>query len=237
MACATEREVEMLELMTRGLRRWGKPGALYLDNGATYSGEMLATACTRLKISLIHARPYDPQARGKMERFWRTLREGCLDHLGQVARLHDVQARLLVWLDAHYHQAAHGGLMGRSPEVEWARREITPVEESSLAAALTAHGRRRVRKDGTLSVGGIDLETDQGFLAGRLVQIERNLAKPTAPPVIVYEGRRHPLRFVDPLANGKRPRPFTPKPGIDAVAFDPTGALLDQVFGRTKDGE
>jgi transposase InsO family protein len=35
----------------------------------------LSTACARLGVSLLHARPYDSQARGKMERFWRTLRE------------------------------------------------------------------------------------------------------------------------------------------------------------------
>ncbi|MDP6946172.1 MAG: DDE-type integrase/transposase/recombinase, partial [Myxococcota bacterium] len=215
--CATEREVEMLELMTRGLRRWGAPATLFLDNGPTYSGEMLATACARLKISLLHARPYDPQARGKMERFWRSLREGCLDHLGQVARLHDVQVRLLAWLDAHYHKAPHAGLMGGSPGAAWLDRELTPTDEAALGVALTAHGRRRVRKDGTLSVGGVDWETDQGFLAGRLVRVERNLAEPTTPPVLVHEEKRYPLRFVDPVANGKQRRHFTPKPGIDAV--------------------
>lgn len=62
---SSEREVEMLELTSRALRRWGgAPGLLYLDNGSTYSGEMLATACARLKITLLHARPHDPQARG-----------------------------------------------------------------------------------------------------------------------------------------------------------------------------
>lgn len=230
--CSNEREVEMLELMTRALRRWGACGTLYLDNGSTYTGETLATACARLQISLSHARPYDPQARGKMERFWRTLRQGCLDHLGQVSRLHDVQVRLLAWLDGHYHQAPHGGLMGRTPETVWLERELKPIEEAQLAAALTAHGRRRVRRDGTLSVGGLDWETDQGFLAGRLIRVERNLLEPMTPPVLVHEDRRYPLRLVDPVANGKKRRIFTPKPGIDAVEFDPNQVLLDSVFGR-----
>lgn len=233
MVCRTEREVEMLELMTRAVRRWGAARTLYLDNGATYSGKMLATACARLQISLIHAQPYDPQARGKMERFWRTLREGCLDHLGAAQNLHDVRVRLLAWLDAHYHVAPHAGLMGRAPIDAWAERELTPVDEAALNAALMAHGRRKVRKDGTISVGGLDWEVDQSFLAGRVVRIERSLAEPTAPPVLVHEEQRHVLRLVDPVANGKRrQRDFTPKPGIDAVGFDPATALLDSVLGR-----
>jgi transposase InsO family protein len=63
-----EREVAMLDLMLEGLRLYGAPEILYLDNGSTYRGEALATACGRLSINLRHAAPYDPQARGKMER-------------------------------------------------------------------------------------------------------------------------------------------------------------------------
>src|SRR5215212_5587529 len=72
----TEKEVDMLGLFVDALRVHDKPGALYLDNGSTYRGEILQTVCARLGITLLHARPYDPQARGKMERFWRTLRDG-----------------------------------------------------------------------------------------------------------------------------------------------------------------
>ena len=93
----TEREDDMLGLFLGVLRRNGRPDALYLDNGSTYRGEALRIACERLDITLLHARPYDAPARGKMERFWRTLREGCLDHLGTMTSLHDVQARLLAF--------------------------------------------------------------------------------------------------------------------------------------------
>jgi transposase InsO family protein len=62
-------------------------------------GDALATLYSRLGIGRLHAKPHDPQARGKMERFWRTLREQCLDHVGELVSLHDVQVRLLAWLD------------------------------------------------------------------------------------------------------------------------------------------
>jgi putative transposase len=234
MATSNEREVEMLELWVRALRSLGAgPRTLYLDNGSTYSGETLLTACGRLDVSLVHARPYDPQARGKMERFWRTMRGGCLDHLGQVASLHDVQVRLLAWIDQHYHAAPHAGLMGKTPAQVWADRDLLPVSEERLQAALVTEARRRVRKDCTLSVGGVEWETDAGFLAGRVVRVARSLAEPTAAPWLVHEGRKLRLRQVDPKANGTRPRKeFTPKPGVDAVAFDPAGALLDRYLGR-----
>ncbi len=52
--------------------------------------------------TLIHAKPYDAPARGKMERFSRTLREGCLDHTGSLGSLHDLNVRLWAFIDQHY---------------------------------------------------------------------------------------------------------------------------------------
>ena len=133
-AMHTEREVDMLGLLSRSVRRHGLPDALYLDNGSTYSGATLRLACERLGITLIHARPYSPEARGKMERFWRTLRESVLDHLGSMAALHDVNVRLWAFLDQHYHQAPHAGLLGRSPASVWQAAEhgIDDLDEQRL---------------------------------------------------------------------------------------------------------
>jgi transposase InsO family protein len=237
----TEREVDMLDLLVKALLSHPKPRLLYLDNGSTYSGETLATACGRLGIQLLHASPHDPEARGKMERFWRTLREGCLDHLGTVASLHDVQVRLLAFLDQHYHVAPHAGLMGLAPSREWAGatvRDKDVVTEEALRTALTVRGRRRVLRDTTVSVGGIDWELDQGWLAGQNVTVARCLFRPTEPPWVEHGGDRYELRPVDPKANSHiKRRRRAPTAGLDAVDFDPNGALLDKALRRNRKEE
>src|SRR5690606_17464880 len=142
-ACVTERESEMLMLIVKALRTHDAPETLYLDNGATYSGDAPKTVCARLGISLVHAKPYDPEARGKMERFWRTLRQGCLDHLGSTASLHDVQVRLLAFVDQRYHVTPYASLMGQTPlgVYEEGRSKETPeLTEAMLEKALTVHG-------------------------------------------------------------------------------------------------
>lgn len=229
-----EREVDLLELLVRALRRHGRPDALYLDNGSTYRGQMLATVCARLHISLLHARPYDPQARGKMERFWRTLRQECLDFLGDVASLHDVNVRLWAFLDQLYHRRPHAGLMGRSPEGVYAerQRQDVPVDETALRDAFTARSRRRVRRDSTLGVDGLDFEVDAAFLAGRLVTVGHCLLDRPAAPWIEHEDRRYPLRTVDPCKNARRPRAYRPDAQRRHVPFDPPTALLDRAVGR-----
>ncbi|MBK9262301.1 MAG: transposase family protein [Polyangiaceae bacterium] len=61
----TEKEEDMLVILVDAFRRHGLPDAMYFDNGSTYRGDILQTVCARLKITLLHAKPYDPQARGK----------------------------------------------------------------------------------------------------------------------------------------------------------------------------
>jgi hypothetical protein len=210
---------------------------MYLDNGATYRGEALKLACERLGITLIHARPYDAPARGKMERFWRSLRQGCLDYMGSMTSLHDVQVRLDAWLDQHYHRTPHAGLMGKAPAEVWdaAARERKPddLDEDKLRTALTIRERRRVRRDTTVSVAGQTYELDQGFLAGRIVTVARCLLPDVAqPPWVEHDGKRFGLHPSDPVANSRKPRRREERPAQTGVTFDPPGALLDRAAGR-----
>lgn len=244
-AMHTECEVDMLKILVSALRRFGPPDVLYLDNGSTYRGEVLATACSRLNITLLHAQPYDPQARGKMERFWRTLRQGCLDHLGTLRSLHELNIRLLAFVDQHYHRRPHAGLMGRTPAAIHVPDPTLPaddLDERKLEAALTVRENRRVRRDTTISVGGKDWELDQGFLAGRVVTVAHSLLVPDSAPWIEHEGKRYPTHPVDPAANRRRKRPArypgSNGGGATTAAFDPAGAMVRKMVGRrrTADG-
>ena len=226
----TEKETEMLALCVDALRRHGKPDAFYLDNGSTYRGDILKVACSRLGITLLHARPYDPEARGKMERFWATLRQGCLNYLGAVASLADINATLRAFLDKRYHCAPHAGLFGQTPERVYAERPDgeRAVDEKALRHALTERTRRRVSGDNIVSVDGVAWQLDQGYLAGQIVTVARCFVAPNEPPWVEVEGKRLMLHPVDPEANARRKRP--PRgPAAErptrAVDFNPARAL------------
>jgi putative transposase len=232
-----EREVDMLALLVRAVRRHSPPDALYLDNGSTYRGQALSLATARMGSVLIHARPYDAPARGKMERFWRTLREGCLKFTGSLTTLHELNVRLWAWVDERYHKAPHGGLMGKTPESVYNAAPRCPddFDEARLRTALTIHARRRVRRDNTVAMDGQDWETDLGFLAGRLVTVGRCLVEPDEPPWIEHEGRCYPLHLVDPVRNAGRPRSVCclDRPHEARVPFDPPKTALDRTLGRS----
>jgi transposase InsO family protein len=246
-AHTTEKEVDMLGMLVDALRVHGKPDGLYLDNGSTYRGEILQTVCARLGITLLHARPYDPQARGKMERFWRTLREGCLDYLGQVASLADLNERLAAWLAKRYHAVPHGSLFGKSPAGVYATRPAGAgaIDEAKLRGALTIRSRRRVSNDNVVSLDGVPWELDQGFLAGQVITVAHCFSTPTEPPWVEHEGKRLALHPLDPIKNASRKRlrlkgsaPAAPRRPVD---FNPVAALLrtpsDSAASPKEEGE
>ncbi|MFY0563631.1 DDE-type integrase/transposase/recombinase [Archangium lansingense] len=230
-ARCSEREEDMLSLFLAALRRWGRPDALYLDNGSTYSGKALATACARLGTALVHARPYDPEARGKMERFWRTLRQGVLDHLERSLCLSDVQQRLDTFLLRHYHSQPHSSLFGDSPGIVWEARQTHAVCEQQLRQALTLSATRRVSKDGVVRIEGQLFELRQGFLAGRLVTVSHCLVEGLAPEAFVeHDGRRYALRPLDTRLNGatRRPPRREPSAPTSSTSFDPNAPSLSE---------
>lgn len=223
-----EREETMLSLFAQALMEHGKPDALYLDNGATYRGVILQLVCARLGITLLHAKPYDAPARGKMERFWRRMREEALEHVGQVASLADVEEKLRAWLVRFYQCTPHAGILGRTPAARFAEGEKVRIAEQELREALTVRVRRRVRRDTTITMGGAVYEVPFGYLAGQLVTVATSLFD-GKEPVLELDNRRIPLGRVDPIQNGKtrrsprRPAPERPDHPVD---FDP-GKTLD----------
>jgi transposase InsO family protein len=242
-AAHAEREIDMLRVFVDALRVHGAPRTLYLDNGPTYRGDTLRIACARLGVSLLHPRARDPEAKGKIERFFRTLREGCLDHMGAVSSLHDINARLLAWLDRHYHRAPHAGLLGLSPGKVWhearAQRPADGLDEPQLREALIVRERRRVRRDTTVSVEGEDFELDQGFLAGAKVLVAYCPLDQPLAPWVEHLGATYQLRRVDPRANAHRRRPPR-RPKVDTAStsshtsFDPAQTLLNSALGKNR---
>ncbi len=102
-------EVMMTELMA-SVRTHGKPLRFYTDNGACYASKHLKFACANLGIQLIHTPPGKPRGRGKVERFFRTVRDQFLDGPKSPAHTLDGLNKILrVWISS-YHKRIHSSL-------------------------------------------------------------------------------------------------------------------------------
>jgi len=106
--------MEITELVLKdALLTYGLPKILYCDNGAVYASQHLQLVCARLGIALVHSKPYDSPARGKIERFWRTIRECFLPVVPTDCNysLDQFNNMFRSWLDKDYHRKVHHGIL------------------------------------------------------------------------------------------------------------------------------
>ncbi|MBG0779673.1 MAG: transposase, partial [Desulfotignum balticum] len=106
-------EIMMTELMA-SIRTHGKPIRFYTDNGACYASKHLKFVCANLGIHLIHTPPGKPRGRGKVERFFRSVRDQFLDGENPPAHtLEGLNKAFREWVSS-YHKRIHSSL-GVSP--------------------------------------------------------------------------------------------------------------------------
>ncbi|HET6829542.1 MAG TPA: DDE-type integrase/transposase/recombinase [Ramlibacter sp.] len=196
-----------LPVFKQALLRRGLPQRLYVDNGANYRSQHLALVCARLGVALIHARPYQPQGKGKQERWFRTVRERFLATLGpaDTDSLERLNQRLWAWVEGEYHHSPHRGLDGRTPLDCWALAEAAPQPpgpQLDLDALFLFEARRRVQRDRTVSLAGTLYEVDAA-LVGQTVTLRYDPAAPPARGIQVWhEGRQvEQARPLDAYAN------------------------------------
>lgn len=222
-----EREVDMLSVLCGALLKFPAPDALYLDNGSCYRGDVLALACTRLDIRLVHAAPHDPEARGTQERLWRTLRQQVTDHVGAHTP-NELNVALLAWLDARYHRRPHGGLLGKTPWAVFSEGIATlpaPRTARELARALEVTVTRVVAKDGTFQLDGATWEVAGRHLAQKRIEV---IVDPFAglPLRATHDGRPVIVGRCDPAENARRGRATPTEIPTPTMPFDPIAALL-----------
>lgn len=128
-----------------GVLRWaiaehGAPAELYTDNGPCYTDAWLRRACGILGIRLTHSRPYRPQGRGKIERFFGTVRSQFLAELTPAALegldLAGLNALLAAWLGEDYSRAVHSGT-GQAPAARF-RENLPPGQDRAAPPARLA---------------------------------------------------------------------------------------------------
>jgi putative transposase len=153
----------------------GVPEHVYVDNGSAFVDAWLLRACARLGIKLVHSQPGRPEGRGKIERFFRTVRDQFLAELtearaAQVKDLAELNRLFTAWTETVYHVREHSET-GQPPLARWEAGGPFPVPaEPVLADAFRWSEWRTVSKTATVSMHGNRYQVDPA-LTGRRVEL------------------------------------------------------------------
>lgn len=207
------------QVLKDGLLRRGIPKMIYVDNGKIYHAEQLHLACASLGITLTHTQPYDPQSKGKIERFFSTVRKRFYPLLSEKPpqTLEDLNARFLRWLEEDYHRRQHSALDACPLDVFMAQaHELRTVSDpASLDPLFFKRVFRKVNPDATISLDNRLYEVPPRYV-GQKIEIRFDPA--AADCLYIYENEycvctARPVSFAD-NARTKRNREAEQTPPI-----------------------
>jgi transposase InsO family protein len=181
-----ENSVALETVLKDAIRRFGLPEVFYCDNGSIFSSHSLQLSCARLQIALRHSKPYDSPSRGKIERFWRTVRDKFLSTLATAGSVGIQQINDLFagWLDSDYHKSFHHGI-GCRPLDRWLADaktiRIRKPSDEELDQAFYQSFVRMVKNDSTIQFEGKLWEVPARYI-GKKIEI----CHPTGSPDQLY---------------------------------------------------
>lgn len=157
-----------IEAFETALLKRGLPRKLYVDNGAAYRSRKLEFTCASLAIALIHARPYKPQGKGKIERFFRTVRAAFLPQ-SDTSSLEMLNQSFSRWLDHCYHQRKHTGT-GMTPFARFTR-DLSCIRKAprDLKEHFRKAVHRTVARDRTITLDGKLFEAPVALVGKRVL--------------------------------------------------------------------
>jgi len=204
-----------LSVLYNAIARRGIVRSLLVDNHASFTNYDLRLLCATLNIRLVHSRPADAPSKGKIERFWRSLRQQVVDRLDleKVTTVEELNLRLWSYVEGEYHTRPHASLSGKTPLEVWesgAEDIRWPSDPAALEAAFHAHVERLARSDSTVLWRGVFYEVPP-YLRGRKVRLRYSLLD-TSRVSLIDSNVEIPIRAVDPLANAHRSRSASAPP-------------------------
>lgn len=174
----------------------GIPKMIYTDNGKIYRTGQLELMAANLGCSLIHAEPFTPTSKGKIERFFHTVRSRFLTRIdpSQLLSLEELNLKFWQWLEEDYQRKRHSAL-DMSP-LDFFMSQASHVKlfpsPHLLEEVLLLRVNRKVHHDATLSVETILYETDLS-LANTRVEVRYDpewLLSPSKPLLLYKEGHK-----------------------------------------------
>ena len=183
----------------------GVPEQLLVDNGSIYCSQEITLICARVGCLLRHTAVRDAAAKGKIERFFRRVRDQFLVRNLDLSSLEALNRQFTHWVENDYNATVHDTL-GMKPidrfGIDLARVRFLPPSEHN-DELFYAEATRKVKKDNTFSFRNRRYETPVD-LRDKEIQLRHDRRRDGTTAIIIYhKGQRMGVaRLLDAVANG-----------------------------------
>lgn len=203
---AAENTDTLITALRSALYKRGVPETLYVDNGSIYASKEITQICARIGCLLCHAPVRDGAAKGKVERFFRTVRMSFLSRALDLSSITSLNRDFSRWVEDDYNSREHSSLHIKPIDrfgLDLSRIRFLPPSDVSDELFFVEE-ERTVLADNTFSLQRARYEAPRD-LRSRKVQVRYDRRGP-ARAVVYFKGERMgEARKVDFIANDRPP--------------------------------
>ncbi|EKD94328.1 MAG: hypothetical protein ACD_26C00116G0004 [uncultured bacterium] len=163
--------VNMQLVFKKAIAKYGVPKKLLVDNGSPYKNDQLKLICASLGIALIHARPYDGAGKAKIERSFRTIKDGWLNGVdwNNYISLDGLNADFTKYMNEKYINSMHTGI-NMTPRNRYLKdiNKIKYIPSEELENHFMHRIERRVYNDATIKLHLKLFEVPQKYIGQKI---------------------------------------------------------------------
>ena len=204
----SENTPSLIRAMRSAFYKRGLPQTLYVDNGSIYTCAEINQICARVGTLLCHTPVRDGASKGKIERFFRTVRDRFLLKELDLTSLEALNRQFNEWVESEYNAAVHGTLQMKPVDrfaMDAGRiRFLDPMDSNE--ELFFFEETRAVRKDNTFQVAGRRYEAPRN-LANTTINVRYDRTRPARVIVFFRNQRMGEADLLDPVANDRPPKP------------------------------
>lgn len=199
----SENTVSLMHVVKKAFYKRGIPEQIYVDNGSIYTSKEITLVCARVGCILRHAPVRDGAAKGKVERFFRRVRDQFLTRILDLSSLEKLNMQFTLWVEESYNSTTHSAI-GMKPIDRFAFdiNRIKYLDPNQANDELFYDEvTRYVKKDNTFSLKNVRYESPVD-LRDKKVQVRYDRNNPEKIIVYYKDIRIGEAKSLDLISNG-----------------------------------
>ncbi len=198
-----------------GLKKYGIPKRIFLDNGKTYKNEQLSIICANCGMELIYTKPYSPQSKAKIERWFHTMKETWMRGINwvdikDIDELNDMLNDFINEYNNKVHSSLINNVVNISPRERWFKDQdqIRKIDNNQIDEYFLHTAYPTIRADSIAHIKRIEYEVPTKYI-GKKVTVKYDFQDRSKAWIYDNGKKVEAIHIVDKIANSKIKRKET----------------------------
>ena len=192
-----------------GLKKYGIPKRIFLDNGKTYKNEQLSIICANCGMELIYTKPYSPQSKAKIERWFHTMKETWMrginwNDIKDIDELNDMLNEFITKYNNSIHSSLSDGINNISPKQRWFKDQdkIKKIDNNQIDEYFLHTAYPTIRADSVAHIKKLDYEVPTKYI-GKKITVKYDFSDRTKAWIYENGKKIENINLLDKVANSK----------------------------------